>query len=261
MTVVDGARRVVVDVVDGVCSVRMDHRSTRNALDATMQRELTEAFDAAARDPDVRAIVLTGGEQFFASGADIRELGSMRPVDLLTVERRAVWRALATCPQPLIAAVAGPVLGGGCEMALSCDLIVAAETARFGQPEVKLGITPGAGGIQLWGRAVGRLASGTILLTGRELDAFEACRAGIVEEVVPEGRLLVSAHRLARRLAAGPPRALSAIRQGLAAVEELSRSAAAELDRLNMAALLDTADAHEGVAAFLERRAPRFGST
>jgi enoyl-CoA hydratase/carnithine racemase len=251
---------VVVDyrLEGSVATLRLDNERRLNALNGAMQRQLGAAIARARDDPAVRALVLTGGNRVFASGADITELGRTRPVTIVGPERRFLWDQLESCTKPIVAAVAGYVLGGGCELALGCDLVVAGDTAVLGQPECRLGISPGAGGVQRWGRVVGRFVAAEVAMAGRTLNAWEALRLGLVNRVVPHERTVVAAQRLAGILAAGPPLALQVIKRGVGAIDQMPMAAALDLDRSLMALLLSTDDAREGIDAFTDRRPPRF---
>ena len=241
-----------------VAVVTLDRPAQRNALSTEMLEELAEALERLDRDEDVRVAVLTGGDRVFASGADVRELLRLAPAEYARSPRAAAWRRLDAVGLPLVAAVAGPALGGGCELALLCDLVVAADDAVLGQPEVRLGLIPGAGGSQRWARVAGRFAAGDVVLTGRTVDAFEARDLGLVNRVVPAERVVEAAVALASRVAEGAPLALRAARSALRRSEELPVSAAMEHERGLLQMLLSTDDRTEGINALLERRRPVF---
>jgi enoyl-CoA hydratase/carnithine racemase len=241
-----------------VAVVTLDRPAQRNALSTEMLAELAGALERLDRDEDVRVAVLTGGDRVFASGADVRELLRLAPAEYARSPRAAAWRRLDAVGLPLVAAVAGPALGGGCELALLCDLVVAADDAVLGQPEVRLGLIPGAGGSQRWARAAGRFAAGDVVLTGRTVDAFEARDLGLVNRVVPAERVVAAAVALASGVAEGAPLALRAARSALRRSEELSVSAAMEHERGLLQMLLSTDDRTEGINALLERRRPVF---
>jgi enoyl-CoA hydratase len=241
-----------------VAVVTLDRPAQRNALSTEMLQELAGALERLDRDEDVRVAVLTGGDRVFASGADVRELLRLAPAEYARSPRAAAWRRLDAVGLPLVAAVAGPALGGGCELALLCDLVVAADDAVLGQPEVRLGLIPGAGGSQRWARAAGRFAAGDVVLTGRTVDAFEARDLGLVNRVVPAERVVAAAVALASGVAEGAPLALRAARSALRRSEELSVSAAMEHERGLLQMLLSTDDRTEGINALLERRRPVF---
>jgi enoyl-CoA hydratase/carnithine racemase len=241
-----------------VAVVTLDRPDQRNALSTELLEALVDALFALDRDPDVRAVVLTGGPKVFASGADVRELLAATPAAYTRAPRAQAWRALNEVGIPLVAAVAGPALGGGCELALLCDVVVAADTALLGQPEVALGLIPGAGGTQLWARAAGRYRAAEIVLARRTVDAFEARDLGVVSRVVPVERLVAAATATARDIAAGAPLALRAARSALRRSEELPLAAALEHERGQLAILLGTEDAAEGITALLDKRMPTF---
>jgi enoyl-CoA hydratase/carnithine racemase len=206
----------------------------------------------------VAAAVIAGGPRVFASGADIRELRETAPAAYLTGARRAVWEALADLRKPVVAAVSGYALGGGCELALTCDAIVAGDDAVLGQPEVKLGLIPGAGGTQRWARVCGRYAAAPLVLGGRTVTGYEAHRLGIVDRVVPAGRVLAAAVDLAAELSAGAPLAVRFGKEALRLSEAAPIDQALTHERALLAALLSTEDLQEGVDAFLSTRPPDF---
>lgn len=241
---------------EGVAVVRLHDPKTRNALSPSMRRDAAGALRRAAIRKGVRAIVLTGGEDHFVSGGDIRELADA--VELEPVEDDALWRSLAEVRVPVVAAVAGHALGGGCELALACDLVVAGARAVFGLPELSLGIIPGAGGIQRWGRLVGRMRAAEAALAGARIDAWTAMDIGLVNRVVPRGRTTAGARALAREIVDRAPLAVTAGVDALRAVEEVTLSESVAADRARASALLRTEDASEGMTAFLEKRPPLF---
>lgn len=241
-----------------VAIVRLADPATRNALDGDMQARLAEALLAAAADDDIRAIVLTGGDDLFASGADIRELARTDPMEVMAGRRRVLWDALADIRTPIVAGVAGHVLGGGCELTLACDLVVAGDTAVIGLPEIRLGIIPGAGGTQRWGRLAGRLRTAEHVLTGRTVDAWQALDLGLVNRVVPAQRTVAAAVALAQEVASMAPLAAQNATEALDQIDESPMTAAMDHDRALMSLLLSTRDATEGLTAFVERRRPNF---
>jgi enoyl-CoA hydratase len=243
---------------DGVRTLRMSRPETRNALDTPMVVAMADALDDAALDETVRCVILTGGEERFASGADLRELARTTPGELLTGAKDAAWQRVFAFPKPLVAAVAGPALGGGCELALSCDIVIAADDAFFGQPEVRLGIMPGAGGTQRWARAAGRYRAAVVNLTGETVSAWEAWSLGLVAEVVPAERLSAAADEWARRIARFAPLATRGVKAAVRAAESMPVQDAMRLEKSLMAGLLASRDAAEGIDAFLTRRKPVF---
>jgi enoyl-CoA hydratase len=243
---------------DPVAVVTMDSPENRNALSTDVLVELADALDALDADPEVRAIVLTGGPALFASGADVRQLRDIAPVEYAASARGTSWRRIGALDTVLVAAVAGYALGGGCELALAADLVVAADTAVFGQPEVKLGLVPGAGGTQRWARVAGRYAAAGVVLTGRTVDAFEARELGLVHRIVPAERLVPAAMALAGEIAANGPLAVTAARAAVRRAEELPLSAALEFERQQLLLMLTSDDHVEGITALLDKRPPRF---
>lgn len=241
-----------------VMQVTINTPESRNSLTSDVLEGIARALDSAEADATVHALVLTGGQRIFASGADVRHLRELGSVEYLDSDRTRAWTRFARFGKPLIAAVAGPALGGGCELAMLCDLIVAADTAVFGQPEIRLGLLPGAGGTQRWARAAGRYHAGAAVLAGRTIDAWSALDHGLVAEVVPAERLLQAATSLAIDLAAFSPVAMRLARQALRAAEELPLTSALALERSLFATALASADHIEGIDAFLEKRRPRF---
>jgi enoyl-CoA hydratase len=255
------APELLVEREGPVLTLRINRPAKRNALNANVLRGLREACDAARRDASLRVVIVTGGEQVFAAGADIGEFAAAPGVANAyrsSEERARTWDALARLPQPTIAAVAGYALGGGCELAMACDLRLAADTAIFGQPEIKLGLIPGAGGTQRLPRLVGLARAKELVFFGEPIDAQEAYRIGLVNRVVPADRLLTEARAWAERLAALPPVALALAKRAIDAGASAPLPAALDLEQMAFAALFGTADEQEGVAAFLERRPPRF---
>lgn len=243
---------------DGVAVVRVNRPEAKNALNTAVRQQLAEHFRALARRDDVRAIVLTGGDQFFVAGADIKEFATATPMEMYRRHTELLWEAIARCPKPVIAAVNGFALGGGCELAMHCDMIVAGESARFGQPEVKLGLMPGAGGTQRLLRAVGKFQAMRIAMTGCLVKAPEALAIGMVTEVVPDDQTLSRALALAAEIAALPPLAVQQIKEVMLAGADMPLDGALALERKAFQLLFDSADQKEGVTAFFEKRKPNF---
>jgi enoyl-CoA hydratase len=243
--------------VDAVALVTIERPDVLNALNFDLLDDLADALASLDADARCRVIVLTGsGERAFAAGADIRELARQTPVTLLVDDRFAVWERIAAVRKPIIAAVRGFALGGGCELAMSCDLIVAGEDARFGQPEINLGVMPGAGGTQRLTRAIGRARAMDLILTGRNLTAREAEAMGLVTRVVAAEDTLPEALELAATIAAQPPVAVLAAKEAVRLAEELPLSAGLRHERRAFFALFATEDQTEGMAAFVEKRRP-----
>lgn len=241
-----------------VAVVWLDRPEVLNALSPPMLVALADALERLDRDPEVLAIVITGGERVFAAGADLHAMAEASPVDILAADTLASWQRISRLNKPLIAAVNGYALGGGCELAMSCDLIIAGENARFGQPEIKVGIMPGAGGTQRLARAIGPYRAMEMVLTGEPISAQEAFAAGLVNRVVPPERTLEEALSLAQLIAERPPIAVRLARQALRhGVENTLREGMA-VERRNFTLLFDTEDQAEGMKAFLEKRPPEF---
>ncbi len=241
--------------VDHVALVTIDRQDALNALSFDLLDELVANLERLDRDPDCRAIVLTGaGTRAFAAGADIRELATQTPVSLTVDDRFATWGRIAAVRTPLIAAVRGFALGGGCELAMTCDMIVAGEDAQFGQPEIKLGVMPGAGGTQRLTRAIGKARAMELILTGRSMTAREAEAGGLVTQVVPSEATLDAALELAKRVAAQPPLAVLAAKEAILRAHELPLSAGLDFERRAFFLLFASEDQTEGMAAFTDKR-------
>ncbi len=243
--------------LDGVALVTLDRPEVLNALDFALIAELTDALEVLDRDPACRAVVVTGaGDRAFAAGADIRELAVQTPTTLTVDDHFHRWERIKRIRKPLIAAVRGFALGGGCELAMTCDMIVAGEDAKFGQPEIKLGVMPGAGGTQRLTRAIGKAKAMEMVLTGRTMNALEAEAHGLVTSVVPSEATVGAALDLAKRVAAMPPVAVMAAKEAVNRAEELPLEAGLELERRDFYLLFATEDQREGMAAFAEKRPP-----
>jgi len=241
--------------LDHVALVTIDRQDALNALSFDLLDELAATLEALDADPACRAIVLTGaGDRAFAAGADIRELSTQTPTTLAAGNRFAVWDRIAAIGTPLIAAVRGFALGGGSELAMSCDMIVAGEDAQFGQPEIRLGVMPGAGGTQRLTRAIGKAKAMEMILTGRTMGAREAEAHGLVTRVVPSEATLDAALELATVVAAQAPLAARAAKQAILQAAELSLSAGIEHERREFFRLFATDDQTEGMTAFDEKR-------
>lgn len=245
--------------VDGVALVTIDRPDVLNALSFDLLDALADALSALDDDATCRAIVLTGsGSRAFAAGADIKELAVQTPVTLLVEDRFGVWERISAVRTPVIAAVRGFALGGGCELALSCDLIVAGDDAVFGQPEINLGVMPGAGGTQRLTRAIGRARAMDLVLTGRTITAREAVAMGLVSRVVAADETLEAALELGRTIAGKAPVAVLAAKEAVKLAEELPLSAGLRHERRAFFALFATEDQGEGMAAFVEKRRPEW---
>ncbi|MFZ0498214.1 MAG: enoyl-CoA hydratase-related protein [Steroidobacteraceae bacterium] len=242
----------------GVALLRLNRPDRLNALNMAVRESLASHFTDLAADDAVRCVVITGDEKAFAAGADVAELAQRTQTDPAFAKTRAAWAAIERYRRPIIAAVNGFALGGGCELAMHCDIIIAGEGAKLGQPEVKLGIMPGAGGTQRFVRAVGKFAAMRWLLTGDLLSAVEAHRLGLVSEVVADGEVLEHALAIATRVAALPPLAVAAIKDAVLGGADLPLEAGLRLEGQSFQELFASEDRAEGMRAFLEKRKPEF---
>jgi enoyl-CoA hydratase/carnithine racemase len=252
------AELVETSVDERVALCRLNRPEARNALSPELMEQLAAAIDGFDADPEVRCIVIAGSDEVFAAGADIGALAEREFHEAVFHPAAAFWRRLAECRTPLIAAVSGWALGGGCELALICDLIVASETAEFGQPEITLGIIPGGGGTQRLARAAGKQRAMELVLTGRRFDTAEAQRMGIVNAVAGKRDWLDDALELGRRIASRPPIAARLAKQAVLVADETSLSAGLEQERRLYELAMATEDRVEGMQAFLEKRKPDF---
>jgi enoyl-CoA hydratase len=244
-------------VVAGVALLTIDRPRVLNAIDDETMRQLVDALEHLDADPDCRCVVITGaGDRAFAAGADIAEIVDETPESLVAAGRFERWDRIAAVHTPIVAAVRGYALGGGCELALACDMIVAADDAVFGQPEVKLGVIPGAGGTQRLTRALGKARAMELILTGRELPAREAEAYGLISRLVPPDRVVPEALKLAAVIASLPPLAVQAAAGAIDLAAELSLSAGIQAERRAFHELFATDDQKEGMHAFLEKRRP-----
>jgi enoyl-CoA hydratase/carnithine racemase len=244
---------VRLDVAEGVGTIRLD-RPPMNALDIAAQDELREAAAESAHRDDVRAVILYGGEKVFAAGADVKEMQAMDHSAMVTRARplQDAFTAVARIPKPVVAAVAGYALGGGCELTLCADHRIAAETATFGQPEILLGLIPGAGGTQRLARLVGPAKAKDMIFTGRMVKAPEALAMGLVDRVVPAGEVYDHAHAWAARLARGPAMALRAAKESVDAGLETDLDTGLAIERSWFASLFATEDTRNGMRSFID---------
>jgi enoyl-CoA hydratase len=238
--------------------VRFNRPEALNAFNRDLIAKLGDALESFDRDEEVRCMVLTGDQRAFAAGADIKEMAGLSPVDLERLNQFAQWDRVRNIRKPVIAAVNGYALGGGCEMAMACDMIVAGESARFGQPEINIGVIPGAGGTQRLTRAVGKARAMELVLTGRQLSAREAHAAGLVTKVVADEWVMNEALTLAEEIASRPPLAVMLAKQAVNKAFETSLREGLEFERKAFYLLFSSEDQKEGMAAFNEKRAPRW---
>jgi enoyl-CoA hydratase/carnithine racemase len=252
MTEVRTERREAVGIVT------LDRPEKRNALSPALMEELATAVAAYDTDSEVRCIVIAGSDEVFAAGADIKAMSERSFQEVIERSTIGFWHQLAACRTPLIAAVSGFALGGGCELALLCDMIVASETAEFGQPEITLGIIPGGGGTQRLARVIGKQRTMDLVLTGRRISAADAFALGFVNRVAPKDRWLDEALDLAAVVARRPPLAVKIAKQAVLAAEELPLAGALDHERRLYELTMASEDRVEGMRAFLEKRKPEF---
>ena len=250
---------LLVETADGVTLIRLNRPEALNALNSQLLDELCQALDAAEVDEGVRCVVLTGSERAFAAGADIKEMSDKTYAQMFSLDFFTKGsRRLEQFRKPIIAAVAGYALGGGCELAMLCDFIIAAETAKFGQPEINLGVMPGIGGTQRLTRFVGKSKAMEMILTGRMIDAEEAERCGLVSRVVPADALVAEAMKAAAKIAGLSPLAAMLCKEMVNAAYETPLSQGVRLERRLFQSMFAFADQKEGMAAFVEKRKPDF---
>lgn len=249
---------ILVDRDERVGIVTLNRPNVLNALNNHVVSELADALAEFDRDDEIRCMVITGaGEKAFAAGADIKEMSDKSPIDMMLGGFEA-WQRIRQIHKPLIAAVGGYALGGGCELAMHCDMIVASENARFGQPEILLGIIPGAGGTQRLARTIGKFRTMEMVLTGAQIPAQELAALGLVNRVVPKGEHLAEAVKLAKTVAAQAPIAVRLAKEAVQAAFETSLSEGLELERKNFFLLFASEDMREGTRAFIEKRKAEF---
>src|SRR4249920_988884 len=249
---------IVVEIKGRVGILRLNRSQALNALNKALIAELTQAIEAFDSDDKIGCMLITGSDKAFAAGADIKEMADKPFVEAYLGDFVSNWNAAAKARKPIVAAVAGFALGGGCELAMQCDIVIAADTAKFGQPEIKLGIIPGIGGTQRLPRAVGKAKAMDLILTGRMMDAAEAERAGLVSRVVPAASLVDEAMKLAETVAAMSLPSLIAAKEAVNRAFETPLAEGIRFERRVFHMLFATADQKEGMAAFVEKRPAKF---
>ncbi len=241
-----------------IALIRLNRPKAMNALSQPLMQELRDALQEMDKDDEVRAIVLTGNEKAFAAGADIKQMVEKSPVDMLKEDQFSTWDQIYKTKKPIIAAVSGFALGGGCELSMTCDMIVASESAKFGQPEIKIGVMPGAGGTQRLTRAVGKARAMEMALTGEFISAEEAKQAGLINKIVPVELYLDEAVNLAKNVARHSPVALEMAKDSVKKAFETGLQEGLQYERKNFYTLFASEDQQEGMNAFIEKRDPVF---
>ncbi|MGF7086550.1 enoyl-CoA hydratase [Kroppenstedtia sanguinis] len=247
-----------VSTEKGVGRIRLHRPEVLNALNRQMVADLVEQLESWDRDEHIGAILLLGGPKAFAAGADIEEMAQATAVEMLRLDPFVDWDRIRKISKPIVAAVQGYALGGGCELALACDLILASESAQFGQPEINIGVMPGAGGTQRLTRAVGKARAMEMVLTGKPITAQEAFQAHLINRVVPEEALEEEATKLAEELASKPPVALRLAKQAVSKAAEVGLTEGLDYEQKLFYFLFSTEDQKEGMQAFSEKRRPTF---
>jgi enoyl-CoA hydratase/carnithine racemase len=250
---------LIVDVTDGVMLIRLNRPEALNALNSQVFADIGQALDIAEADAGIGCIVLTGSEKAFAAGADIKEMADKSYAQMFAIDffARGASR-IEACRKPIIAAVSGYALGGGCELAMLCDFIIASESAKFGQPEINLGVAPGIGGSQRLTRLVGKSKAMDMILTGRMMDAAEAERAGLASRVFPTDKLVDEVMAIARKIASQSPMAVMMNKELVNAALETTLATGVRLERRLFHSLFAFEDQKEGMSAFVEKRKPAF---
>ena len=251
---------ILVDaqVAPFVAKIQLNRPKELNALNRELMLNIRDALSLLDQDPEVRVIVLTGGEKVFAAGADIKQMADATAIDMLNIDQFSTWDQIKKTRKPIIAAVSGFALGGGCELAMTCDMIIASDSAKFGQPEIKIGVIPGAGGTQRLTRAIGKVRAMEMVLTGKFIGAEEAMAAGLVNRVVPVEYLWDETLRLAREIAALSPIAVQLAKEAVNQSFNSTLNEGLLYERKNFYLAFASEDQKEGMKAFVEKRRPDF---
>lgn len=251
-------QNITTAVEDQIGIVTLNRPKVLNALNHELMGELVKALEAFDRDDNIRVILLTGGERAFAAGADIKEMSDETTVSIMDKDQFSTWDRIKLIRKPIIAAVSGYALGGGCELVMNCDIIVASETAQFGQPEINLGVIPGAGGTQRLTRIVGKYKAMELILTGRPFTAFEAHQLGLVNKVAPVELFLEEAKSMAKEIAKKSPIAVKLAKESIMKTFETTLNEGLQFERKNFYMLFSSEDQKEGMKAFMEKRQASF---
>ena len=245
-------------IAEHIALIRLNRPKELNALNLQLMGELKLALKELDENERVRVIILTGNEKAFAAGADIKQMSDKNAIDMLKIDQFSTWDQIKKTKKPIVAAVSGFALGGGCELVMHCDCVIASETAQFGQPEIRIGVMPGAGGTQRLPKAVGKALAMEMVLTGEFINADRALQAGLINKVVPVELLIDEAIKLARKMAKNSPLALQLAKESVLKSFENSLSEGLYFERKNFYLLFATEDQKEGMAAFVEKRLPSF---
>lgn len=251
-------QNITTAVEDQVGIVTLNRPKVLNALNHELMAELVKALEEFDRDDAIRVIVLTGGERAFAAGADIKEMSDETTVSIMDKDQFSTWDRIKNVRKPIIAAVSGYALGGGCELVMNCDIIIASETAQFGQPEINLGVIPGAGGTQRLTRVVGKYKAMELILTGRPFTANEAHQLGLVNKVAPVELFLEEAKAMAKEIAKKSPIAVKLAKESIMKTFETTLNEGLQFERKNFYMLFSSEDQKEGMKAFMEKRQASF---
>ncbi len=245
-------------IAEHIALIRLNRPKELNALNLQLMGELKLALKELDENDGVRVIILTGNERAFAAGADIKQMSDKNAIDMLKIDQFSTWDQIKKTKKPIVAAVSGFALGGGCELVMHCDCVIASETAQFGQPEIRIGVMPGAGGTQRLPKAVGKALAMEMVLTGEFINADRALQAGLINKVVPVELLMDEAIKLAQKMARNSPLALQLAKEAVLKSFENSLSEGLYFERKNFYLLFATEDQKEGMAAFVEKRSPTF---
>lgn len=244
--------------IQKIAIVKINRPEAKNALNGEVRKQLAQIFSELSFNDEINAVVLTGGDEVFAAGADLKEMATATSTEMLLRHTERYWNAISQCPKPVIAAVNGYALGGGCELAMHADIIIAGKSAVFGQPEIKVGLMPGAGGTQRLFRAVGKFHAMRMIMTGAMVKAEEAYIIGLVSQVTEDDQTIPTAIQMAQSLAKMPPIALQQIKEVALMSEDVPLNAGLSLERKAFQLLFSTEDKNEGVQAFIEKRKPSY---
>lgn len=245
-------------IAEHIALIQLNRPKELNALNLELMGEIRDALKALDENEKVRVIIITGNDRAFAAGADIKQMSGKGAIDMLKIDQFSTWDQIKKTKKPIIAAVSGFALGGGCELVMHCDCVVASETAQFGQPEIKIGVMPGAGGTQRLPRAVGKALAMEMVLTGEFISAERALQAGLINKIVPVDLLMDETIKMAQKMARNSPLALQLAKEAVLKSFESSLSEGLSLERKNFYMLFATEDQKEGMAAFVEKREATF---